>query len=280
MSRRVAAALWSASLILGLGSVALAQPLGGQPQPIPPGQPPQPQPQPVDPVAPVEPVAPIEPDPEPVEPPPVTPAPEAPTEPADDVADDDGGADAWFRIDADRLGTQLWAGGTHHLGSIDLATNARVLGSVGEIDAGVRLHLGDVMVMPLLGMVFDFGTQDAVGITAPLIIASYDSPQVSGEAWLRLLFQSPFNDTAEDLLEGRLFALYKLTDAFAIGPQLELTYRMNQDKEATSLPIGGQLSARYGDSNWLTFFLGYDTKETPGPDSDRLAGRITYIHVW
>ena len=83
------------------------------------------------------------------------------------------------------------------------------------------------------------------------------------------------------LLIAFVFLLYKLTDTVAIGPQLEVLCRLNHEEEVVSFPIGAQISVGYGPNNRASFFLGYDTKEQRGAlDSDRLAGRVTFVHLW
>jgi hypothetical protein len=257
-------------LILGSASflaTAGAQPLGGaQPQPAPPPDPaPQPQPEPerVDPV----------PDTSP--PPPAAPAP-APA--PEEVEAEEAGVSAWFRVDADSLGTQFWAGGSHPIGPVGLAVNGIMLGAIGEMDVGLDLRAGDLRVVPVVGMSFDFANENAVGVTAPRIIATFDGGPLYVESWAQLTFDSPFEKTAADLFYTRDFILYRVADWIALGPQLELTYQLNHEKELLSLPIGGHVELRHGEDNRLSFFLGYDTDELP--NSDGLAGRVTLVHDW
>ncbi len=52
-----------------------------------------------------------------------------------------------------------------------------------------------------------------------------------------------------------------------------------------SMPVGGQLSVGYGKDNRLSLFLGYETQEQMDAagvpvDSDRLAGRVTFVRLW
>jgi len=60
---------------------------------------------------------------------------------------------------------------------------------------------------------------------------------------------------------------------------------MAEAREVISLPVGGQLSVGYGKDNRLSLFLGYETQEQMDAsgdpvDSDRLAGRITFVRLW
>lgn len=246
----------------GFLATAGAQPLGGaQPQPAPADPAPQPEPERVDPV----------PDTSP--PPPAAPAPVP-----EEVEAEETRVTAWFRVDADSLGTQFWAGGSHPLGPIALAVNGIMRGAIGEMDVGLELRAGDLRVVPVVGMSFDFANENAVGITAPRIIATFDGDPLYVESWVQLTFDSPFDETAADLFYTRDLILYRVADWIALGPQLELTYQLNHEKELLELPIGGHVELRHGEDNRLSFFLGYDTDELP--NSDGLAGRVTLVHDW
>ena len=254
----------SGSILVLASFSALAQPVGGQPAPQP-APVPEPEPAP-------------QAEPERVQPIPGTTIPE-PSD-AGEAAGPEKPSDvtAWFRVDADALGTRFWAGGSHSLGPVALAANGIMLGAIGEFDLGVAITAGAVRVVPVAGMSFDFANENAVGITAPRIVTTFAADPIYFESWLELTFGSPFEKTAADLFYTREFLLYRLADWIAIGPQLELTYQLNHEKEIVSLPIGGQLEFRHGVENRLGFFLGYDTDELP--NSDGLAGRVTFVHDW
>lgn len=272
--RRCTTSVLAAGLILGSAGFqarAEAQPLGGaqpapQPQPVPepaPAPAPAPEPERVDPVPDATPPA----------------APEEPTPVVDEAApEEDSGMTAWFRVDADALGTQFWAGGSHPLGPVGLAVNGIMLGAIGEMDVGLDLRAGAVRVVPVVGMSFDFASENAKGITAPRVITTFEGGPIYFESWLQLTFESPFEETAADLFYTRNFLLFRAADWIAIGPQIELTYQLNHEKELVSLPIGGHLELRHGKGNRLSFFLGYDTDELP--NSDGVAGRVTLVHDW
>jgi hypothetical protein len=257
----------SGSILVLASFSAVAQPVGGQPPPAPePVPPPEPAPQPAP-----------EPAPERVDPvPQPTPAAEPAPAAAEAEAEDD--TSAWFRVDADALGTRFWAGGSHSIGPVALAANGIMLGAIGELDLGIDVQAGAVRVVPVVGMSFDFASENAVGITAPRIVTTFGADPIYLESWVELTFASPFDKTAADLFYTREFLLYRLADWMAIGPQVELTYQLNHEKELVSLPIGGQLELRHGQGNRLAFFLGYDTDELP--NSDGLAGRVTFVHDW
>lgn len=264
--RRIAGVAVSGSILVLASFSAMAQPIGGQPQPEPAPQPaPQPAPSP-------EPQR-VEPVPEATPPPGEAPAPAAAVE--SEAADD---SSAWFRVDADQLGTRFWAGGSHSIGPVALAANGIMLGAIGEFDLGLDVQAGAVRVLPVVGMSFDFANENAAGITAPRIVTTFSADPIYFESWLELTFASPFEKTAADLFYTRELLLYRLTDWMALGPQVELTYQLNHEKELLGLPVGGHLELRHGEGNRLAFFLGYDTDELP--NSDGLAGRVTFIHDW
>jgi hypothetical protein len=268
--RGVVGMVVSGSIFVLASFSASAQPVSGQPPPPPaPGPAPLPAPQP-------QPAP--EPEPERVEPvPQATPAPtEAPPPAPESQADDD--TSAWFRVDADALGTRFWAGGSHSLGPVALAANGIMLGAIGELDLGIDVRAGAVRVVPVVGMSFDFANENAVGLTAPRVVTTFAADPIYFESWLELTFDSPFEKTAADLFYTREFLLYRLADWIALGPQFELTYQLNHEKEVLSLPIGGQVEFRHGLDNRLAFFLGYDTDELP--NSDGAAGRVTFVHDW
>lgn len=192
----------------------------------------------------------------------------------------------FFRMDADKLGLSLWAGATHTIGPVQIFSDVVLNGSVAEVDIGPQLTLGNLTLILTAAPLFDFATQDLTGIVAPFLTTIFDHPNVYLESWVLITFQSPFVEGAEDLLHTRNFALFKLTPAVWIGPQVELDYGLAWAEKVTSLPIGGQLNVGYGKDNRVSLFLGYDAIEHNDPEtgeplaSDRLAGRVTFIHLW
>ncbi|HTE56219.1 MAG TPA: hypothetical protein VK698_35445 [Kofleriaceae bacterium] len=192
----------------------------------------------------------------------------------------------FFRFDYDSFGLQLWAGATHQVGGMQILTDVYVTNSFGEMDFGPQVQLGSVTLILTVGPVFDFTSQDVVGLVAPLLTTIYDSPSLYFESWLEMTFGSTFVDGAEDLFHTRNFALYKVNPTLWIGPQVEVNYGFTQADKITSLPVGGQISLGYGKESRLSVFLGYETEEPIDPttgeatDSDRLAGRFTFVRVW
>ena len=198
----------------------------------------------------------------------------------------DGYQGGYFRFDYDSYGLQLWVGATHAIGGVEIASDVYVTDSFGEVDIGPQFRLGALTLIATLGPIYDFSTQSVVAIVAPLLTTIYDSPKLYFESWLQFTFGSPFADGAEDLFHTRNFALYKLNESLWAGPQLEVNYGFAEAHAITSMPVGGQVSVGYGKDNRLSLFLGYETRELMDPatgdpmESDRLAGRVTFVHLW
>lgn len=192
----------------------------------------------------------------------------------------------FFRMDVDKYGLTLWAGATHTVGPVKIYSDVFLNGAVGEIDIGPQLTLGYLTLILTAGPVFDFATQDMAAIVAPFLTTVFDHPRFYLESWVLISFGSPFDGEAEDLLHTRNFALVKLDPTVWIGPQVELDYGLARANEVISLPIGGQVNVGYGKDNRVSLFLGYETREQSDPetgepvDSDRLAGRITFVRLW
>lgn len=192
----------------------------------------------------------------------------------------------FFRFDYDAYGLQLWAGATHRIGSLQLFTDVYVTDSFGEVDLGPQVQLGDFTVIATVGAIYDFSTESVIGVVTPLVTTTYDGPAMYFESWLQMTFGSVFTDGAEDLFHSRNFLLYKVNPTLWLGPQAEVNVGVTQAEEVTSLPVGGQVSLGYGKDSRLSLFLGYDTVEQMDPttgapmDSDRLAGRFTFVKLW
>ena len=197
-----------------------------------------------------------------------------------------GGVSGYFRFDYDSYGLQLWVGATHQIGGLQIASDVYVTDSYGEVDIGPQFTLGDVTFIATVGSIYDFSAQSVVAVVAPLLTTIYDQRRLYFESWLQLTFGSPFSDGAEDLFHTRNFILYKLNESIWVGPQVEMNYGFTEADRIVSLPVGGQFSVGYGKDNRLSLFLGYETRElmdaTTGEpmDSDRLAGRLTFVHLW
>ena len=214
-----------------------------------------------------------------------TSSPGAAQETPDEAAQTTSYPTGYFRFDYDSYGLQLWAGATHLIGGVEIASDVYVTDSFGEVDIGPQFRIGDFTLIATVGPVYDFASQSVMAIVAPLLTSIHDGPKVYIESWLQFTFASPFADGAEDLFHTRNFILYKINESLWLGPQLELDYGMAQADAVLSLPVGGQLSVGYGKDNRLSLFLGYETEvQMDGDgvpvDSDRLAGRVTFVRLW
>jgi hypothetical protein len=195
---------------------------------------------------------------------------------------------SWFRIDSDGYGVQLWAGATHDLGAFQLATDIYVFGNIGEFDIGPAFTFADgaVALTPMIGAQFDWVQKRMVSLVAPQLFTIVNLDSIYFESWIQGFFYGPFTDGAAplDTLYTRDFLLYKVSDMFAIGPNVELNYGFDAG-EITSLPVGGAAMVGYGTGNTLLLALGYETNEdaraTAGGSGDRaIFGRFTFIHYF
>jgi len=227
---------------------------------------------------------------------PVTETPTAP--PAATVADTGEPAAAeeesptagWFRVDTDSLGTQFWLGATHEVGGFSLASDIYVVGSFAELDLGPSFTLGDLALTPMVGIGFDFATTDVASLIAPQLFSIYSKDKIYFESWIQVFLNSIFSDGAQDIAYTRNFLLYKLSDNFAVGPQVEVSYSLNEEAGdvmagvdgfstgVASLPVGGRVNVGYGKNNTLGLFVGYETKAPDGADA--IAGRFTFVRTW
>lgn len=272
----------SSSLVLaGLLSAGAAWAQEPAPaEPAAPGAPEAPaaaEPAPAPAPAPAEaPPAPAEPAPAPVE---AAPAPA----PAEEAAEEFPAA--WFRIDSDLLGLQLWAGATHSLGDgIGLASDIYVTtaadgSSFGEFDIGPAITAGPVTLTPMIGIGFNWSAMQAATLV-PQFFAVGGVEPIYFELWAQMFLNSVFVEDASNILYTRLFVDFSLGKYIAIGPQAEITFGLNNDQDAiVSAPVGGNVMlTNYGEGNTLIGFLGYETKEAAQIGGNKLAGRLTFIH--
>jgi hypothetical protein len=224
------------------------------------------------------------------EPPPATPPAATPTATIEEAApaEEASATSGWFRVDTDSLGTQFWLGATHDLGGVAIASDIYVVGSFAEFDIGPSFSFGNLALTPMVGIGFDFATTDVASLIAPQLFSIYDMDKLYFESWIQVFLNSPFAEGAADIAYTRNFLLYKASDAIAIGPQVEVSYRVNDfdgdmetaafDTGIVSLPVGGRVNLGYGKNNTLGLFLGYETEEADGADA--IAGRFTFVRTW
>jgi hypothetical protein len=188
-------------------------------------------------------------------------------------------------MDSDFGGLQLWAGATHSLSdTIGLATDIYVLQtpsqSLGEFDIGPAFTAGPFVITPMLGLQVDWWARKAAAIVPQLYITGGPDP-VYAEFWFQNYEYNAFTKDASNSLYFRLFVDFKLSKYFAIGPQAELTYALNDaakngDESLASLPVGASVMlSNYGKNNTLLAFVGYEAAKA---HDQNFAGRLTFIH--
>jgi hypothetical protein len=222
-------------------------------------------------------------------------APEAtPADPAPAAAPEEPVAEetfpaAWFRIDSDGAGLQLWAGATHMItDTFGIASDIYVTsGALGEFDLGPSFVAGPVYITPMLGLQADFFNHRMAALVPQLYVTGGPDP-IYMELWLQNYAYTVFDKSGStdtgggNSIYGRFFIDYKVGKYFAVGPEVEMTLALNsKSKNAagdslTSLPVGANIMlSNYGKSNNLFIFAGYETQDT---DNDsHFAGRLTFV---
>ncbi len=264
--------------------------------------------------APMEPAPAMDPAPPPVAEPPPMPEPAAetaspPVTTADSAAptaaapveEESSGPSAWFRIDSDGLGLQLWAGANNQVGPLDVATDIYVTDfggtSFGEFDIGLAFGFGDLSLLPMVGVGFDWGQQKLQTLIVPQLFTIYDGP-VYFESWIQGFINSPTTAGGGNSLYFRTFLLIKAVDDLHLGVQNELTLGLNDnqcgpDDTLCSAQIGGRINYNaLGDWDALIgLFLGYELLDvakdfdsdgdgTIDGSLDGIVGRMTYLQTF
>jgi len=211
---------------------------------------------------------------------------------------------AWFRVDSDGLGLQLWVGTTNNIGGIDIATDVYVLDyegtSFGEFDIGPSFSVGPASFIPMIGIGIDWTSQRFASLIAPQLFTIVDGDfPIYFESWIQFFINEPFVEGAGSSFYTRDFLLYKVTGDFHIGPQFETSLALNPSAEETlaSLQLGGRINYNaHGDwQGLLGLYLGYELTEQGKASLDTgeldpntneplveaapgVVGRITYLH--
>lgn len=187
---------------------------------------------------------------------------------------------AYVRVDADREGVQVWAGGNHPLGGgAYLASDVigHLSSAVGQFDLGVVLPIGGALsLLPTAGIAFDFGGQRTSHLV-PRLLTVLELGPLYLESWARMRLRSVFDEDDEDTFHTRNFLLFVITRALAVGPQSEITYAFHNaaGNALVERVFGGRINLGYGNSTVLGLFLGYDSADRTAGD---LAGRFTFVH--
>ncbi len=173
------------------------------------------------------------------------PAPEAaPAAPAEAAPAGPKPAPGWMRIDTDFFGLQMWGGGTLPLTdtiglAMDIYVNAFVpagaaggspsADAFGEYDIGPAITAGPVVLTPMLGMQFDWTLRHAQALVPQFYVTGGPGP-IYGELWFQFYDNKVFNKDTDatamapavvvhNQINFRLFADYKVSDYFAVGPR-------------------------------------------------------------
>jgi len=220
------------------------------------------------------------------------------TEPAPDAAAPVAG---WFRVDSDVGGLQLWGGATFPLSdTIGLATDIYVLdtfGSVGEFDIGPSITIAPgISILPMVGLAVNWSLQRAASFIPQLYLYA-DSSSVYFEFWSQLFLSDMFHGGALDYLHLRAFPVYKVSDVFAIGVEIDANISIanapvdadGNDVTLLWLPIGPHIKMSAGAASTIELFVGYDVGGEEsynlatygGPTEEhRLAGRFTFVQTF
>jgi hypothetical protein len=234
--------------------------------------PPTPPPTPTPPPSEVAPPPPSEPAP-----PPAPLASEAPAE------EEETWPAAWFRIDSDLAGLQLWAGATHMLSdSVGIATDMYVnSNTLGEFDIGPSFVAGPLYITPMLGLQVDWSQFKAVALVPQLYVTGGPDP-IYTELWIQNYEYNVFDDTnGANTLYFRFFIDYKIGKYLGVGPEVEALLGLNDAAKPSgdtlvSLPVGvNVMLSNYGKGNNFFIFAGYETQDTA--NDAHFAGRLTFV---
>lgn len=190
----------------------------------------------------------------------------------------------WFRTDTDSLGTQIWVGASHPMGSISIDSDIYVVDTFGEFDIGLGIPVSDsdslsLSFLPMVGLGFDYGTPNGpTTLIAPQLFTYLTAGSIYFESWIQGFLNSPFDEEGADSIYTRDFILYSLNDTVAIGPQVEVTMDLGDDSGLGSLAVGGRLNLGYGENNTLGLFVGFETQKED--EETGLTGRMTFVRSW
>ena len=204
--------------------------------------------------------------------------------------EEESGISGWFRTDTDSLGTQIWFGGSHPLGSVSIDSDIYVVGTFAEFDLGLGISAIDseglsLNFIPMVGIGFDYASANGPSsLIAPQLFTYLTAGSIYFESWIQGFFNTPF-DYGDDSLYTRDFLLYSLNDTVAIGPQVEAGIILKGLEEETetglsSLVVGGRINLGYGENNMLGLFVGVETQLDDDSEDSGLTGRMTFFRSW
>ena len=200
--------------------------------------------------------------------------------------EEESGVSGWFRTDTDSLGTQIWVGASHPVGSISIDSDIYVVDTFGEFDLGLSIPVADsdslsLSFLPMVGIGFDYGTANGpTTLIAPQLFTYLTAGSIYFESWIQGFFNSPFDEEGADSFYTRDFILYSINDTVAIGPQVEATIDLGDDGGLGSLVVGGRINLGYGENNTLGLFVGFETQLEEDSEDTGITGRMTFVRSW
>ena len=200
--------------------------------------------------------------------------------------EEESGVSGWFRTDTDSLGTQIWVGASHPIGSISIDSDIYVVDTFGEFDLGLGIPVVDsdslsLSLLPMVGIGFDYATANGpTTLIAPQLFTYLSAGSIYFESWIQMFLNSPFDEEGADSFYTRDFVLYSINDTVAIGPQVEATIDLGDDGGLGSLIIGGRINLGYGENNTLGLFVGVETQLEDDSEDTGLTGRMTFVRSW
>ena len=189
----------------------------------------------------------------------------------------------WFQVDVDSLGTYFLIGATHPIGGVSLDSNIYVNDHLGEFDIGVSFPVvkGDnltLILLPMLGVGFDYTTANGPDSLFPQIFAFLPAGKIYGFHWTIGTVKSIFNSESLNELYTRNYLTYALNETVAVGPQAEAALGLGDGGGLWALNFGGRLNIGYGENNTLGLYVGYETKKDEGETG--LTGRMNFTRTW
>ncbi len=200
--------------------------------------------------------------------------------------EEESGISGWFRTDTDSLGTQIWFGASHPVGSISIDSDIYVVDTFGEFDLGLGIPAVDsdslsLSFLPMVGIGFDYATANGpTTLIAPQLFTYLTAGSIYFESWIQAFLNSPFDEEGADSFYTRDFILYSINDTVAIGPQVEATIDLGDDGGLSSLIVGGRINLGYGENNTLGLFVGVETQLDDDSEDTGLTGRMTFVRSW
>lgn len=203
---------------------------------------------------------------------------------AEAPAEESSSIPGWIRIDSDGLGLQLWAGATHDIGGLSIASDIYVGhsdgSSFGEFDIGPAFSVADdqLVITPMIGIAFDWSAKRATSLVPQIFFIGGFGP-VYFESWWQFFIGKVFDENATNVLYSRDFITVDVVPDLGIGVGAEPTFGIGDGQDTIlSLPVGGVAKLNYGEGATLFAFLGYETQEGSRTEDDAgLAGRLTFV---